>query len=71
MEQYSKALAQKTEIIVANKIDLDPDAKIVKNLRKELGKEVIPISAVTGAGIKELSELLWQKVKETKAAAAQ
>ena len=71
LEQYSKALAQKTEFIVANKIDLDPDAKIVKNLRKELGKEVIPISAVTGAGIKELSELLWQKVKETKAAAAQ
>jgi GTP-binding protein len=71
LEQYSKALAQKAEFIVANKIDLDPDAKIAKNLRKELGKEIIPISAVTGAGIKELSELLWQKVKETKAAAAQ
>ena len=71
LEQYSKALAQKTEVIVANKIDLDPDAKIVKNLRKKLGKEVMPISAVTGEGIKELSELLWQTVKETKAAGKQ
>jgi len=71
LEQYSKALAQKAEIIVANKIDLDPDAIIVKNLRKKLNKTIYPISAVTGEGIKELSELLWEKVKEAKAAAAQ
>ena len=69
LEQYSKALAQKCEIIVANKIDLDPDGKIVKNLRKKLNKEIVPISAVTGDGIKELSEILWEKVKERKAGA--
>jgi len=66
LEQYSKALAQKEEIIVANKIDLDPDGKIVEDLRKKLNKKVYPISAVTGAGIKELSEFLWQKVRELK-----
>jgi len=66
LEQYSKALAQKTEIIVANKIDLDPDGKTVKDLRNKLNKKIYPISAVTGAGIKELSELLWKKVKKTK-----
>ena len=66
LEQYSKALAQKAEVIVANKIDLDPDGKIVKDLRKKLNKTIHPISAVTGSGIKELSELLWQKVKELK-----
>jgi len=71
LEQYSKALAQKAEIIVANKIDLDPDGKMVKDLRKKLHKRIHPISAVTGAGIKELSETLWQKIKETKAAAQQ
>jgi len=69
LEQYSKALTQKAEIIVANKIDLDPDGKIVKDLKKELNKTLYPISAVTGAGVKELTELLWQKVKQTKAAA--
>ncbi len=66
LEQYSKALAQKEEVIVANKIDLDPDGKIVKDLRKKLNKTICPISAVTGEGIKELSELLWQKVKTAK-----
>ena len=66
LKQYSKALAKKREIIVANKIDLDPDAKIVKALKKKLKKRIYPISAVTGQGTKELSELLWKKVKEHK-----
>ncbi|MHC4482371.1 MAG: GTPase ObgE [Planctomycetota bacterium] len=71
LEQYSKVLAQKGEVIVANKIDLDPDAKIVKELGEKLDKMVCPISAVAGTGIKELSELLWQKVQESKEAAEQ
>jgi len=63
LEQYSKILAQKPEIIVANKIDLDPDNGIVKELKEKLPQPVHPISAVTGSGIKELTELLWKKVK--------
>jgi len=64
LENYSKTLAQKQEVIVANKIDLDPDGKIVKELTEKLQQPVHPISAVTGSGTKELSESLWQKVKE-------
>jgi len=66
LEQYSKTLARKPEVIVANKIDLDPDGKIVNDLRKRLNADVIPISAVTGRGIRQLSELLWQKTSQTK-----
>jgi len=66
LEQYSKALAGKQEVIVVNKTDLDPDGKIVKDLTEKLNKDVHPISAVTGQGIKELTESLWQKVKELK-----
>ena len=66
LEQYSKALAKKHEVIIANKTDLDPDGKAIEELRKKLKKEIHPISAVTGSGTKELSELLWQKVKELK-----
>jgi GTP-binding protein len=66
LQQHSKALAQKQEIIVANKIDLDPDGKIVKKLTEKLRQPIHPISAVTGSGIKELSESLWQKVKDIK-----
>ncbi|RKY25431.1 MAG: GTPase ObgE [Planctomycetota bacterium] len=66
LKQYSRALAQKEEVIVANKIDLDPDGKIVMELKKKLNKKIYQISAVTGEGIKELTDLLWQKVKKDK-----
>jgi GTP-binding protein len=66
LENYSKTLAQKQEVIVANKIDLDPDGKVVKELTEKLQQSVHPISAVTGSGTKELSEFLWKKVKELK-----
>jgi len=68
LKLYSQALTQKKEIIVANKIDLDQDGNMVKYVRKKLNKDIHPISAVTGQGIKELTELLWQKVKEIKPA---
>jgi len=71
VEQYSKALAQKTEVIVANKIDLDPDSRTAKDLGKKLKKKVYPISAVAGKGVKELTESLWQEVKGSEAVAEQ
>jgi GTP-binding protein len=64
LELYSKVLAEKPEFIVANKIDLDPDGKAVAELEETLRSEVFPISAVTGFGLKELNELLWQKLKD-------
>lgn len=66
LKLYSRTLAAKTEVIVANKIDLDPDGRIVKELKKKLRKKIYPVSAVTGTGVKELTETLWQKVKEAK-----
>jgi GTP-binding protein len=67
LEKYSRAMARKKEVIIANKIDLDPDEKAVKELAGKLNKKVHAISAVTGSGVKELTELLWKKVKEVKA----
>jgi GTP-binding protein len=66
IEKHSKALAAKPEVIVANKIDLDRDGQIVTDLKKKLPQPLHPISAVTGSGIKELTELLWQRVKKLK-----
>jgi GTP-binding protein len=66
LEQYSESLAKKPEVIVANKIDLDPKGGTVKRLRKQLRHRIYPISAVTGEGIKDLCELLWQKVKQAR-----
>jgi len=64
--QHSKELAGKDEIIVLNKVDLDPDGEAIAELKQQLGANAVTISAVTGEGIPELSELIWQKVKEIK-----
>jgi len=66
LAQYSPALAKKEHLVVANKIDLDPNLDIIKDLEQRLGKEIVPISAATGQGVKELSEVLWQKVNDIK-----
>ncbi len=67
LERYSQVLAEKPEVIVANKIDLDPEGAALAHIRDKLGANVLSISAATGQGIKELTELLWQKIKEHKA----
>jgi GTP-binding protein len=66
LEKHSKALSQKPEVIIANKVDLDPEGKALKNLEEKLRLPIHPISAVTGSGIKDLTELFWQKVKDMK-----
>ena len=67
LERHSQVLAEKQEIVVANKTDLDPDGQGLAHVREMLGPDVPAISAATGQGIKELSEVLWQKVKALKA----
>ncbi len=64
LAEHSKALAEKPEIVIANKMDIDPQGKALEQLRNELSCEVVAISAVTGSGVRELSELLWQKVRQ-------
>ncbi|MCE5340042.1 MAG: GTPase ObgE [Planctomycetaceae bacterium] len=63
---YSKELGKKKELIVLNKIDLDPDGEIQKRLKKKLRKKTVAISAATGKGIKELREMLFKLVQEQK-----
>ena len=66
LAQYSKTLAEKPEIVIVNKIDLRPDESVVKDIEARLGQSVQCISAVTGEGIREVNELLWQTVRNTK-----
>jgi len=63
LTQYSQALGEKAEIVVAAKMDLDQDQSRVAALREKLGCQVTGISSVTGQGLAELKELLWQRVK--------
>jgi len=63
LTQYSQRLADKAEIVVAAKMDLDQDRSRAAALREKLGCQVIEISAATGAGLAEFKELLWQRVE--------
>jgi GTP-binding protein len=66
LEQYSPLLAQKPEIIIATKMDLDPEQEKLKEFQKSLGKEVFAISSVSGYQIPSLAEMLWQKTQQVR-----
>ncbi len=66
LNRHSKELAGKPEIIVASKMDLDYDGEKLKAFRQALGKEVLPISSISGVGLDELNELMWQNVQAIK-----
>jgi len=62
LKLYNPSLLKKTEILVANKMDLPQAKENLKNFREEAKKEVIPISAVTGEGVKKVIWKIWKKV---------
>lgn len=63
LAKYSKALADKPELIVANKMDLSGSDPAVKKLRDDLGINVMGISAVTGHGLEPMLEQIWQMLE--------
>jgi len=59
---YSADLAERPEIIVANKMDLTDAEEGLQQLRECADKDVYGISAVTGAGIEVLRNRMFQAV---------
>lgn len=51
---YSEKLAEKKEIIVANKMDVPEAKERLKEFKKKIKKEIFPISAATGEGVDAL-----------------
>jgi GTP-binding protein len=60
LAQYSKTLAEKPQIVVANKMDLTGSDQNLQRFVREVGVEVMPISGVTGKGLEALKERVWQ-----------
>jgi GTPase len=68
LRAYGAGLAERPQIVVLNKIDLVPEPPEVEfNDPRVLG--VLPVSAVTGAGVEELRRSLFELIADTQAAA--
>ncbi len=66
-DETAVSLSSKPRIIAANKIDALDEPDRLKRLTKHAKKlrvPIFPVSAVTGAGIKELIEAMWREVAE-------
>ena len=67
LEKYHTILAEKREIIVGNKLDIVTNRnhlKRIENYFKNIGKEIIFVSAMTGENLKELKYRIWQILEE-------
>ncbi|NQU95414.1 MAG: GTPase ObgE [Candidatus Omnitrophica bacterium] len=60
---YGRHLSAKLQVIACNKMDLQDAKKNLDAFRKKIDKKVFPISAVTGVGVKELLDEIWNLAK--------
>ena len=60
---YSPDLAAKPHVVVLTKTDLTTPHAPLPTIRTEAGAPVVPISAVTKAGVPDLLEVLWRTLK--------
>ena len=67
LKQYNPKLAEKREIIVANKMDLldiESGIKFIQTLEKKISKPVYPVSMVTGKNIGTLINMIVSTLNE-------
>jgi len=69
LENYSKELAEKKEIIVFSKVDtLGGDDELLEFLQDEFEKEIgvrpLAIASFAGTGLHELKEIAWKVIEE-------
>ena len=72
LDKYSPDLSSKPQVIAANKMDLPGSADNLIRLREKLGSryEIIPVSAATGQGCRELAQAAYILLKEQEAVLA-
>jgi len=58
LHAYSKTLSERTQIIVATKMDVPAAQEELERFREKVQQEIYPISSVTGEGIEALLKRL-------------
>ena len=64
---YNPELLDKERILAITKCDLlGGDQELIKSLKRKLPKKVpyVFISSISGEGIKELKDLIWEKLNQ-------
>lgn len=62
LENYSKAVFHKPQLIVANKMDLEDAGRNLKRFKSVIKKKIYPISALKKQGLEELIEAIRKKL---------
>ncbi|MGH7145304.1 MAG: GTPase ObgE [Planctomycetota bacterium] len=70
LAEYSTALAERPALLAANKIDLAPDEKALRKLKRQVAKgapnmPVFGISCATGAGLPALVQALHERIQQS------
>jgi GTP-binding protein len=63
LELYKPALASKPEVVALSKAELTGSAEVRARLERELGRPVLAISAVTGAGLADLVRAVVEELR--------
>src|SRR5437016_5836044 len=64
LEAFSPKLAEKAEIVAANKMDLAVDSDALEKLRADLPQQqIFPISGVSRQGVEPLLEQIWKMLR--------
>jgi len=68
LDAYASELLEKPRLVVANKMDLPAAAERLPAFRRACSALVHPLSCLTGEGLTELKERLWETAEAAKAA---
>jgi GTP-binding protein len=71
LELYRPALAAKPEVLAVSKSELTGGDAVRRRLEQELGREVLAVSAVTGAGLARLVGAVVERLGEVREAEAE
>ena len=63
LEEFSKKLIEKPQIIIASKMDIDGAYENLEKFKKEINVEVYPISAINQEGLEEVLTVLADKLE--------
>jgi len=66
IKEYDAALAERPYCILGNKIDIAESQQGLERFRSQSRKEIVGVSAETGAGIEDLKTLLFQRMEKEK-----